>query len=359
LRILVLSPYQAHSHRVWIEQLMAGLPEFQWQVLTLPARHFTWRIRSNPLSWYLGGALDRVDVPDVILATSMTDLATLKGVYARRLGGVPSIVYFHENQFAYPLAPGATASVEPAMVNLYSALAADRVVFNSNYNRRTFFDRAQRFLSRMPDRLSVEGLADIEAASSVIPVPVQDRYFEQPRSTPPPGRLVWNHRWEYDKGPERLLAAVSWLADEGVDFTLELAGQRFRRVPEALDELTRRFGGRVRDHGRVEHADYPSFLAGGGIVLSTALHDFQGLAVQEAAAAGCVPMVPDRLAYSEWFGPEYRYPSLDDAVAEGQALGGRIAGLLTAGRRPDPPALDGLRFRALVAAYRRLFRAMA
>lgn len=358
MRILVLSPYQAHSHKVWADQLVAGFPDIEWHVLSLPARHFTWRIRSNPLSWYLGDALHDVPRPDLLLATSMTDLATVKGLFPGQLAGVPSVVYFHENQFAYPLMPGAVESVEPAMVNLYSALAADRVVFNSHYNRRSFLDGARRFLSRMPDRLPADALARVEARCEVIPVPVREAFFRARRpaadGTP---RLVWNHRREYDKGPDTLLAAVSWLADRGVAFHLELAGQRFRRAPGAFAELARRFPDRVRDRGHVDEAGYADFLADGGFVLSTALHDFQGLSVLEAAAAGCVPVVPDRLAYPEWIGERYRYPWQGDPARDGQALGRRLSELLEASPAPQPPALDGLRFTALAGCYRSLFTA--
>ncbi len=56
-----------------------------------------------------------------------------------------------------------------------------------------------------------------------------------------------------------------------------------------------------------KRADYLSLLDQSHLVLSTAQHDFQGLAVLEAVAAGCIPVVPSRLAYPEWFGPQYCY----------------------------------------------------
>ncbi len=44
-------------------------------------------------------------------------------------------------------------------------------------------------------------------------------------------------------------------------------------------------------------------------VLSTAIHDFQGISILEAAAVGCIPIVPDRLAYRELFTNEVLYSS--------------------------------------------------
>lgn len=358
MRVLILSPYPAYSHKLWVRQLIRGLPEVDWRVLELPARHFAWRLRANPLQWHLAQTLREEPVPDLLLATSMTDLATFKGVAERRLRDVPSIVYFHENQFAYPLTPGVPASVEPRMVQLYSLLAADRVVFNSRYNRDTFAAGAARFLARMPDGLPAGRIEAIAASAEVIPVPVRDVFFDQEAVEPPaPPRLIWHHRWEYDKGPERLLTAVLYLVERGLDFRLELAGQRFRETPAPLRELKQRFPGQVADHGYLDETDYPRFLAAGGHALSTAVHDFQGLAMLEAAAAGCVPAVPDRLAYPEWFDARYRYPSHDDPAADGRTLGRHLRAIFDSGGAPAPE-VAGLRLEALAGRYRTLFKSV-
>jgi len=51
MKILLLSAYDAASHRHWREMLVTGFPEHDWTVLTLPPRHFNWRMRGNALSW--------------------------------------------------------------------------------------------------------------------------------------------------------------------------------------------------------------------------------------------------------------------------------------------------------------------
>ncbi|MEE8319458.1 MAG: DUF3524 domain-containing protein, partial [bacterium] len=53
-RILLLSAYDAGSHRRWREQLAEHLKEHSWTVLSLPPRNFAWRNRGNALSWALG-----------------------------------------------------------------------------------------------------------------------------------------------------------------------------------------------------------------------------------------------------------------------------------------------------------------
>ena len=203
-RVLLLSGYDAASHRRWREHLVALLPEFHWHTLALPPRFFRWRIRGNPLSWLKEPLLQ--EPWDLVVATSMVDLATLRGLHPR-LARTPCLLYMHENQFAFPISSGQNASADPQMVNLYSALCADCVVFNSGWNRDSFLAGARAFLQRLPDEVP-EGLIDtLRDRSRVIPVPIEDRlFYERP---PLSGRacphLLWNHRWEYDKGPDRLL----------------------------------------------------------------------------------------------------------------------------------------------------------
>ncbi|HAZ97825.1 MAG TPA: DUF3524 domain-containing protein, partial [Halomonas sp.] len=45
--------YEAVSHRYWANSLMAEVTDVDWTLLSLPPRHFSWRIRGNPLSWWL------------------------------------------------------------------------------------------------------------------------------------------------------------------------------------------------------------------------------------------------------------------------------------------------------------------
>jgi hypothetical protein len=45
------------------------------------------------------------------------------------------------------------------------------------------------------------------------------------------------------------------------------------------------------------------------MVLSTSLHEFQGLAVLEAVQLGCIPILPNRLVYPELFNSTYLYKS--------------------------------------------------
>ena len=52
------------------------------------------------------------------------------------------------------------------------------------------------------------------------------------------------------------------------------------------------------------------------IAVSTAEHEFFGVAMLEATHLGARPFVPDRLAYPELFPSEYRYGDEAELVAE-------------------------------------------
>jgi len=311
IKILLLSAYDAGSHQQWRQTLCEMFPFCHWTCLTLPARHFAWRVRGNSLSWAFNHRRELTDNYDLVIATSLTDLASLRG-FVPTLAGIPTLVYFHENQFAYPPSADQHTSVEPAMVNLYSALCADHVAFNSEWNRQSFLLGAQQLLAKLPDQVP-PGLTElIRDRSSVLPVPLPDQlFFPRTKARRPhasPLQIVWNHRHENDKGPDLLLLIVRELVQDSQPLRLHVLGQRFRRRPEAFEALDAVLDEYYQHHG-IEpginkyissRTDYQQLLMQSDIVLSSALHDFQGLSMLEAVALGCYAVAPDALAYPEY-----------------------------------------------------------
>ncbi len=365
MKILVLSAYHATSHQRWVRGLVEHLSDHDFEIFDQPPRHFPWRSRGNSLYWAFDDKLRNTE-PDLVVATSMVDLAGLRGMVPH-LSKIPTLVYFHENQFAYPTRDDRT-NANLLVTNLYTALAADRVVFNSPYNRTSFLRRADAFLDRMPDQIP-DGVIDaVDEASTVIPVPLDDALFDRRQATDAevdvdrPLRLVWNHRWEYDKAPDRFFRALFELEDR-VDFRLVVLGQQFRQAPPIFAEAKERLSERIDHWGWVDdRSDYLDWLRRSDLVVSTAIHDFQGLAVQEAVALGCLPVLPDRVAYPDFFDDAHLYPSsLDEADEDVASLARHLDPLLeepASTRRRPRPEIDGLRWSNLAESYRRQLRVL-
>ena len=362
MRALLLSAYAAQSHRHWQHSLQQMFPDWQWTDLSLPPRHFSWRVRGNPLHWGLAERQTLERGYQLLIATSMVDLATLRGLVPA-LARIPSLLYFHENQFEFPQDRQQHGLLEAQMVSLYSALAADALAFNSAYNRDSFLQGCENLLGRLPDYVPAGIVAGLRARATVLPVPlpplepVTDPGWP-PRPTVGTLRILWSARFEHDKGGRGLELILQGLERAGLDYQLALTGQQFRSAPAVFSRIRENFSHRLVQFGFVASAArYRALQSGADLVLSTADHEFQGLAVMEAVAAGCVPVVPDRLAYRELY-PQYcRYQSrpqqreleADSAVALIRQM---------AVKKPLPPEMDQYSLSALRPRYSALLQSL-
>lgn len=323
---------------------MAQLP-MDWTPLTLPARHWKWRMRSAAVIWALEHANTLAQPFDAIFASSYTPLAELLGL-APALCGIPSMLYFHENQFSFPQGPTVTASAAQrdltyGFTQLTSALAATTCVFNSAHNRDSFLSNAQTVLGKMPQPRPADWVSAIAKKSQVLHVPLElpdlpASAFDPAKRAPGPPRILWNHRWEHDKQPALFFDALIELAAADTEFELIVTGQKFRRSPPCFEAARQQLDERIRHWGYADsRADYEALLLQSDIAVSTAGHEFFGISMLEAAHFGARPLVPDRLAYPETF-PEinrYERPGID-----GDTLVQRLAALLAGG---DPLRADG------------------
>jgi glycosyltransferase involved in cell wall biosynthesis len=256
---------------------------------------------------------------DLLVAGSYLALADLLGL-APELRSVPSILYFHENQLAYPVRDELTGErdLHFGLTQMISALVATRCLFNSRYNLTSFVEGGAALLERMPDAIPTGWMAQIAEKSAVLPVPLDlpdlapSTFAGADHSDRERGPIiVWNHRWEHDKGPERFLSALRHLAQVGVDFRVAVCGQQYRQSPGVFEEARGWLGDRVVHWGFANRDDYADILAGAHLAVSTARHEFFGISMLEATYYGAYPLVPNRLAYPEIYPPSHCY--LDDA----------------------------------------------
>ena len=333
MNVLVLEPYYGGSHKAFLAGLIQHIP-CTFDLLTLPAHSWKWRMRLAA-PHFVGVLADdpryKAKTFDRILCSSLVDVAALRGLLPPHLRGIPILTYFHENQFAYPMQVSEARDVHFGLTNLTTALASDRLAFNSQYNLDSFLAGCRELMAKMPD-MSLSGYEAAIRANATILHPGLDfsgiDSCPEDRQTGRPPVLVWNHRWEHDKNPEMFFDTLYGLAGQGVSFGLIVLGESFRNQPPAFAQAREKLAERIVHFGYAEdRQEYCRLLCQGDVVVSTARHEFYGMAVLEAVRAGCRPLVPDRLSYRELFAPEFRS---EDANFAQRLLAAMEAGRLAA-----------------------------
>ena len=301
-RIVLVEPYYGGSHRAWADGVVAR-SRHEIHLVTHDAAYWRWRLRGAALT--LAEEVSRVVAehgpPDGLLVSDMVHLPALLGFLRRDLGGDPAVaLYVHENQLTHPVGPRDRPDEGLALANWLSMAVADRVWVNSSSQLADLRRALPELLGRAQDHGHRHRLAAVLARCEVLPVGV-DLTGIAPDDHPAPAEplVVWNHRWDHEKRPERLFAALDRLADEGVAFRLALAGENLRVDPQEFDRIRQRLGERVVHVGRLDRDEYHRLLAASDVTVSTADHETFGIAAVEAMAAGCVPLLSNRLSYPE------------------------------------------------------------
>ncbi|KAA6391080.1 MAG: putative glycosyl transferase family 1 [Streblomastix strix] len=160
-------------------------------------------------------------------------------------------------------------------------------------------------------------------------------------------RILYNGRWEHDKNPQLFFSVIrkvcltigdiqsgEQLEDWGEEnegksdmekdidindqeigdnsknikdkinhsnsFELCILGQAYGETPPVFTKAHRLFQRHIIQWGRLEsRSDYFRMMSTCDVVVSTADHEFFGVAIIEAMSQGCFPIVPNRLAYPE------------------------------------------------------------
>ncbi len=310
MKVLIVEPFLGGSHASWAEGYATN-SRHDTEVIGLQGRHWKWRMHGGAVT-LARRFLSKSFEPDLIVASDMLDLAAFLALARGKAAGVKTAVYFHENQFAYP-SPGPGVRVDAkrdahfGFINFTSALAADRVLFNSMYNLDSFFDGLLKFLSVLPDHRETGEAERIRDKSSVLPLGIDlckfDRYSKRGTGSNRP-LVLWNHRWEYDKNPDEFFRALFVLQEKGIDFEVAVLGREFAVKPDIFEEAGSKLGARIVRFGfENKFEEYASCLWEADILPVTSIHDFFGVSVVEAVYCGCWPLLPLRLAYPEHISP--------------------------------------------------------
>jgi glycosyltransferase involved in cell wall biosynthesis len=298
MRILALEPYYDGSHRQFIDDWIRRSCH-DWTLLTLPGYFWKWRMRHAGLTFARQVHEKYVDRDfDAVFCSDMLNLPEFLGLAGAKYA-LPCVLYFHENQLTYPDARRQGRDLHFAMTNFLSAVAARGVWFNSHWHGQEFLRAMEQWMQQAPDYRPADALEQVRSRLHVHPPGIE---IPTPRKKREPGplRIGWVSRWERDKNPKTFFEVIDRLAQAGEDFRLLILGQSFQQVPGVFDQGRQRHLDRIEQWGFLEsREDYRNALGRMDVVVSTAEHEFFGIAIAEAVAAGALPLLPDRLAYPE------------------------------------------------------------
>ncbi|MGD9332570.1 MAG: DUF3524 domain-containing protein [Desulfobacterales bacterium] len=316
---LFLESFYGGSHRAFADGLRDH-SRHHIDLLALPARFWKWRMRGAALHFI--NKVPALEPYDGLITTDLMAVSDFKALAGQRCP--PILVYFHENQLTYPLAPGEQMDYQFGFTDITTALAADMVRFNSQTHCESFFSGLPGFLKMMPEFHPTWVIDAIRAKSDVLYpgcafTGTATASGETQASDVP--LIIWNHRWEFDKNPSSFFDALDAVRDQGGNFHLALLGENCQTVPKVFIRARERYGDSILQYGYVPtQAAYYDWLRRGSIVVSTAQQENFGISVVEAVRFGCFPLLPDRLAYPEVipasYHPQVLYQNQADLVSK-------------------------------------------
>lgn len=310
MKILFIEPFYTSSHKIWLDGWVSHSGH-EITIYTMPGRHWKWRMHGAAVT--MAHQLNNDNTPyDIIMVSDMLDLTCFKSLLLSHQSTLFGI-YFHENQLTYPWSP--TDRDVPlqrdrtyAWINYTSALVADFCWFNSDYHRNSFLKSLPQFLKAFPDHVHLETITQIANKSKTMYLGLDlDKKLSLPVQTNQESPIIlWNHRWEYDKNPEGFFNICRQLMEKNIDFQLIVCGEKYKNYPSIFDEAKTWFKDRILHWGyAISPSDYLTLLKKANLILVTSYQDFFGGSVVEAIAAGCVPILPNRLAYPEHLPEQY------------------------------------------------------
>jgi glycosyltransferase involved in cell wall biosynthesis len=313
--ILLIEAFYDGSHRSLIDLLHENLFP-RSMLITLPGTKWPWRARCSSLILSELIPENENNTFKYLFSSSIVNLSELISLRID-LRSLKKIIYFHENDLVYPKQNEnqEQRDFQYGYNQILTALVADICLFNSFYNLNTFLDKLGPFLNRIPSpKPNIQQIRKtIENKSKVFYYPLNKLLTPLNVNLDKTGPLciIWPHRWEHDKDPETFFSVIFELYQiHSLKFSLIILGQSYGETPSIFSEILSKLPSNyIRHWGFAQSkSEYEQLLMEGDVVVSTAQHEFFGVAMLEACRVGCIPIVPDCLAYTELYPNEqHRY----------------------------------------------------
>ncbi|KAM4897636.1 tRNA-queuosine alpha-mannosyltransferase isoform 3-T3 [Sylvia borin] len=347
MSVLLIEPFYGGSHKQLMDLLQEELQE-DCVLCTLPAKKWHWKARTSAL--YFMQTVPTSSNYRILFASSVLNLAELAALRPD-LGKLKKVLYFHENQLAYPVQKCQERDFQYGYNQILSwfmpehKLARLEKVIGVKRNGDAYLSerlpgqQESRAVMKTSDAHPESGLCEPqpglcttqhEGLPSPPAAPVQ---AEAPESTNPcqgedkqrltfnlsnilsgldyqqrPLHIAWPHRWEHDKDPETFFKVLMKLKEQDLPFHVSVLGETFSEIPDIFSEAREVLGSSVLHWGFLPSKDdYFRALCTADVVVSTAKHEFFGVAMIEAVHCGCYPLCPKALVYPEIFPAEYLY----------------------------------------------------
>ncbi|KAM9346935.1 LOW QUALITY PROTEIN: tRNA-queuosine alpha-mannosyltransferase [Symphorus nematophorus] len=349
--VLLLEPFYGGSHKQLIDLLRDEVPGCSAH--TLPAKKWHWRARTAAL--HFSQSVPICPSYRVLFCSSVLNLCELVALRPD-LSRLKKVLYFHENQLVYPVRKDQDRDFQYGYNQVLSCLVSDVVVFNSAFNMDSFLSSISSFMKKIPDHRPKDLDLLIRPKCVVLHFPLQlpdvsrllpkHKLLRRPADmshvddiiTPQtssschgsdlgsdqqvkPLHIVWPHRWEHDKNPELFFNTLLQLKERQVDFHLSVLGETFTDPPEIFVEARRLLDAHILHWGFLSSKDdFLRVLCEADVVVSTAKHEFFGVAMLEAVHCGCYPLCPKALVYPEIFPAEYLYSTPEQLCKRLQSL---------------------------------------
>ncbi len=307
--VLVLEPWYRGSHRKWLDG-WRSTSQHQINVVQGPDTGWRRSLVTAPARFAEAITQSSVEI-DALVASSPIDLATVMGLLDPKIQRPPTLLYLHESQVGYPPGPKGGRAYRGIINDWTSISTADRVAVATHFHAGVLTERMPPFVDELIQGAGPK-LETLLLSIEVLPIGISTSDLE-PSKVTGAIRVMWNHRWSYDKGPGEFVHALSVLASEGYEFEVYALGEVERSGRRAHERLLNQLKDRVILSGHQDEDSYLDALCRSDLVISSAQHDFFGVAVAEAVAAGARPLLPRRLAYPEMVPKSLRSTLLYDA----------------------------------------------